>query len=967
MNTAAVRRIVWKECRSQFSLWVALVFGAFVLQATILATQGIHAQGLGFVAATATVLTACFGVASLGMLFAGETEEGTREWLQMLPVRPRILVGSKLAFAVVSIALFFAATWGTGMLATAVNGRPALDLFRADYSKVTVRFPSILGIAAWGLLYSIRCRRVFHVLLLAVVTEILVVILTADVIPEYLGDVFGFDRIGGGVFEVLYFGVTGCVLIAAIALAVRWARAGGGSGAATRRKRISADSSLSWGGARERTWLRLAAWAGRRGSPAARETAVLAWRELRGTAPFAAVWLAIGLFAAYVLPLIVWSAEMARLRPFQALYLVATPVVCGLQTCLGDQRQQMFRFLGERGASPARVWWVKQSAWLLAAIGLTLACIRWDEPVPQYRPHATFENSSLYLQAMSAVRVPGWTQLVGDRAAINPQDKALWRWFVPSLLLSLFAAGQCASFWIRRPILAFGLMVVAAPLLVGWHFLLVAMDVPLWLGSWPLTLTLLAATLGSMSAWLRGRDSWMLRFTRLGAIVLPVIAVLAAAAAHRAFAVPAPEFSPDVASELRARETTFDGYDAAWSDRWRRALAGFRWNGERILTWSIPPERRPAVRQSLLELARELPTDPGRLDPLLYSPDSGLIVPWVSEFLINPNPVNDDVVADASTEPLDELWQRYEAGLRITAYLSQVCQSSGQYQACLQARGPLLHAIRDWAARPDQSPELLQQAFDVLIQDLQAPLQPRAMVVNRYVFYSQLLEHRGRKWSAIRSMIQDQRGFNTNNLTLVGAAMPGFERQRTLRLLGHWTEELLSRPDGSMASMSLQPQQLIRWAATSGGMMDNFAAELHLGAFADLRQDPNTVDGALLELRAHETATALVVALQKHALVEGDFPESLGDAVPPEAVYLVIDPYTDAPFGYKPDGFPEEVQGEETVLAAGQPLLWSAGHTRGWILPPTRPPGGGSPFANNRYEAAEPARIMLINAGAGKW
>lgn len=102
MNPSAFGRIVWKECRAQCSLWVALLLGAVLLQAAyinmrvglVTPTQPWWAPGLQ--------LTACFMVASVALLFAGETEDGTGDWLLQLPVRPGVVIAAKLCFTVVA-------------------------------------------------------------------------------------------------------------------------------------------------------------------------------------------------------------------------------------------------------------------------------------------------------------------------------------------------------------------------------------------------------------------------------------------------------------------------------------------------------------------------------------------------------------------------------------------------------------------------------------------------------------------------------------------------------------------------------------------------------------------------------------------------------------------------------------------------------------------------------------------------
>src|SRR5687768_8125540 len=120
MNSSPFARLVWKEARAQFSLWAALIGGALLLQTLVSVAQSRHPAGAASV------------VATMALLFAGETEEGTRSLLQQLPIRPATLIGAKLTFALVALVLFFAAAWATGSAAAVLSGGSVVDLLRAD-------------------------------------------------------------------------------------------------------------------------------------------------------------------------------------------------------------------------------------------------------------------------------------------------------------------------------------------------------------------------------------------------------------------------------------------------------------------------------------------------------------------------------------------------------------------------------------------------------------------------------------------------------------------------------------------------------------------------------------------------------------------------------------------------------------------------------------------------------------------
>src|SRR5690606_2934636 len=99
---------------------------------------------------------------------------------------------------------------------------------------------------------------------------------------------------------------------------------------------------------RSRFWLRSITWAAGRTPLVARESAVLLWREVRSAVPFAIAWGLLGI-------LMVDLLMRGRNGPWNVLWICATPLVCGLFTCLGDNWRQTFRFLTDRGLSPAIV------------------------------------------------------------------------------------------------------------------------------------------------------------------------------------------------------------------------------------------------------------------------------------------------------------------------------------------------------------------------------------------------------------------------------------------------------------------------------------------------------------------------------------------------------------------------------------------------------------------------------------
>lgn len=919
MHSAHFLRLFWKDARSQLALWCALVAGAMLLQALIIGTAGgarNAGAALEVVGAVAFVLTACFTVACVGVLFAGEAEEGTREWLQQLPIRPWTLVSAKLSLALVSTALFLAATCLSGLAVAVLAGYTLEELLKADVSQYQ---KSLIGAFAWGLLFSLLLRRVTYVLLAAVAAEIITVAMTDNVVGPYLA----LDALNLQTLDSMrlwgYVAVTSIILLLDVILANRWARVGGTVAAIGPRRRLK-SLAIPGGERRARAWLNRVAWASRRGSPEARATAVLAWREARPLVPFAGVWIVLG-FVATDLPQLLGSSGHWRANsPFPILFLIATPVVCGLLTCLGDQRQQMYRFLGERGVAPARVWCVKQVVWLLAAVVLTLLFVRWDFDAAERLRQNTQSGVSLFMIFIRSLHVPG---APGDTAFDRPDDTALQLHFLWALGCSLFAAGQCASFWIRRPILGFGVMLIVAPVLVGWHFGLATLDVPFWIGSWPLTFALLAATLSSASAWLRGRDSWRLRLTRLAAVALPVGTVALAAAVHRAYSVPSPVFNWHLASAITTREIAISSPDPGWSTRWNVVLRNFPqtpYSGQLPLQYTGDAV---ATRERLLALGEELAAGrERRLDPLVLSPDRPVSVQAIATFLTELSHLDLEARRGAVVAgTLDEQRRGYEAGLRIASYLAEQSQSSGQWLDCMLARGVLLAAIRQWAQGPDQTPESLEQAAVILWRnDAQPSESMRDMSVNRHVFYTELLNRRGRKWNELAANPNSR--FAGIDASIAGAWLPWFERERANRVLGHVTNECLSGHNTMMDAFSQRGDTLRRWSASTSALPANILWEIYAQDLSGQFLAGSNQGHARRAGTQHE-ATEQIVSIQRYRLKHGEIPVSLsagyddGFEIPIPAAGLL----------YEPRGLPADLQlPDGRVIPAGQPLLLSPGH-----------------------------------------
>ena len=896
MFDLSIRRLIWKEYRAQRSLWIALAVGAVLLQSLALWMSG-STQGV-FPFVIAYVLSACFSAACAAVLFAGEDEEGTHPLLLQLPLQPRKAVVAKLSFGVVAVVTFVCVT----LLAAAVWTMITRSGLNAALSEdLSVYGKSIAGTFVWSVLFSLTLRRVLPAVVCTLVAEVITVGIVTNLWDQTLSEntrMFG-----------LYFGVVGIVAVIDVLLALRWA-AGAGE------LRWRAGSSKDWPAAqpRARWWLATAAWCARRGSPMTRELATLTWRELRGAVPFCIGW---GLLGVLLVDLL---GRLFPMMPQHIAFLAATPAVCGLMTCLGDQRRQTFRFLSDRGVSPQRVWFCKQAVWFTLAVCLFALFYAWDEAAASRFDDARTHGMRTFAGMLrSTVHIPA---LQGRSEYLSLDDVSLQWQFVLSILIGSFAVGQFASFWFRRTVLSAGVLLFSIPLLWAWHLMLVTGDVPLWIGrpltagmgTWPLTAALFAATLFGSGRWLIGNANWKGRLATAGVAVLGLIVSALSAADHRAHSIPVVDPGFDVQSvELASRQ-----YDAEWSRQWGELFAEMRPAGRpgTVLT----PDRFERIEQRLVPLADALAGPHGRLDMLRLS--SGDPVPLV---LIHSVLSQRGARLEAEGD-LAGAWDNYLGGLRVCRYLAGESASWSDWLGCVLSSDRLLADIREWSRLPDQVPALLREANAELSEAARDPLFARSMLMNRYILYRQLLEHEGPAWERLGEDSTLAGGPVDGSNPLWFAALPKFERTRLLRLIAIDTKVALEGPNALPVELT---QNLPRWRASMSVPLEFQHGPYDGPAYGRFPGTADAVNHMFQTHRAAVAGTAVVVALQADRLEQGAFPPTLADLDLRFDGVPSIDPSTGEMFHYQPEGFPQPVYlWPRAIVPAGQPLLWSGGPNR---------------------------------------
>lgn len=487
-----MRTLLWKEYREHRIIWLAMMvvnsgvlIGLSRLDETFIAPRGEKLLMLGPIAA---LLVWGYAMICGAMLLAGEREEGTLGFLDLLPVsRFRLwLVKALIGLLLVGVQILVL----YGCLATLhVSETPTL-LNGTDLSHPL--WPYLLGMLllgivgmAYGLFFSARGENALHTIGMAIIGQILAWIAAAflafAVEILWLLSIFWLaDRQGRGpLFEgpILVFIVFGALTLAAIAGSARiFCRTDQQRlPAAVRRMRARASVIASW--------LRLI-W--------------LCDRQMRK--------LALGVLAFSLGMGVLFLVTGPLLWPIVTLFL---GVLCGVTVFSDEQASGCFRFLGEQRLPMGRIWIIKTGmrfALLLLASFLIL--------LPSLLV-AIYNNADNHSGEQRLLVVIVQTLHLSLIVEVVPLASYLLLW-----LLYGFGAGQLCGLLSRKSIVAAMIaLMVSASLAVVWVPSLAGIGLNLWQIAGP-PLILLATAAFLIPAWAADRlASWRTYLRITGAAV----------------------------------------------------------------------------------------------------------------------------------------------------------------------------------------------------------------------------------------------------------------------------------------------------------------------------------------------------------------------------------------------------------------------------------------------------------------
>ncbi|MCA9077365.1 MAG: ABC transporter permease [Planctomycetaceae bacterium] len=909
----SVKRLIWKEFRAQWQVWVALLIGALLLQLLHVTPGSMFARMGEFPFMVALVLTFCFAATCGALLFAGEREESTFGLLRSMPLSTTRLASVKLLFAVGSVVLFGIGSACLSALVAAIHPNPSSFGNRITFEELFKGYlPGILGCLLWSMFYSLLLSRVMVVIVCAVVTEFAVTGLITNPLTDYTLTHIAV-RLG---FYVM-------LAVVDLWLMGRWWRNepvslpwAGRSTRASRRDGRSFDVSL-----------RVVRWASARHTLGMRTFAVLIWRELRAAVPFVFCWSLLGL-------LMVDVAVRFDLFPGNFVYLLATPVVCGLMTCLGDQRQQTYRFLGERGLSGPSVWLSKHVVWLSVAVGLVVMFGFYDEVfgrrIPEYPRRGAERSVASVIDKLSSAQQK-FFHLDPQAASYLAVASVFW------LGMLFYAVGHLCSLWLRRAVVAVAAAGVVAAMLLFWMAISLQFDVPLLISVGPLVVAGFVGTLTTMGGWLQGDTSWSRLCKQAAWIVLPTIIAISGALGYRMTQIP----EVDPGFDWRAWENR-PVASPVWMSEWETALMQLSTRSDhlRILRdgvdeidvaedfggweeWeSTAPRRTEVVTKSFEELREDVMSASTTLEQLL---DARTLPPpvlmYASNESISPNlSTLQAAIVLQERGYLEDAFQVLRTSLRVSTFTNPSMPTHEAWLVTFVKQQQILAFIRRWANDEQQTVEQLDEAVAWFDKHAGETIVPTDGLRNQYVYYRKLLSQQGPQW--------ENQIHNTSAPYAFSSPMYGVERQRMLRLLNVVTRYHLERQLSNPFSTDVTPQQIDRWGASA----TMFDPRLH-----DFVQGYGGVERAVEHhqqlvdaIHAAHQATQLIMRLQAYRMREGHFPERL-DQLPGDRVNsLMLDPLGGQPFGYSPVGIQlSDEESQKYQLASGQPVLYSTG----WQLP----------------------------------
>lgn len=513
LSPAPFNRLLWKEYRVQRSLWLAMLVLGLVPQLLFKMVISDQNGRVGAVWSMVFVLPFLFVIGSAAILFAGEREERTVDWLHNLAAPPLWTLLAKWSFLLMATAAL-AIILSVVALAL-VWTAPIADLpqDREDFAIRT--FWMFAGVLLWSVLGSLVSRRV--------ITSVPAMgfwwLMTLVVPLAWLLPLFGAGRSQSAIFKVqetlIWLSFMG-IAVANVVLGWRWCQGKYLDASILDRFNSQIKTSINRLRGQTATKPRVPARV-ETDSHWQREWQRLTWQE-RHREVYHRSLLYLGCSVGVMLGLlsVVYAAPlMSGVIPI----IVTLPLAMGILGFRYDGEGQPLRFLNNRGIESRMVWLAKHAVWLPRAIWIPLVVWLVSGIIEKLMPRYYVTPPGRELLDVGAWIIQ--TYPVG----------------VLAFIVLTYGCGHLAATLLSRVVLAAVVGVAASLLATLWLLVAITMHVPLWWSVGGLLLWIYAVGYWNAPHWQMERPL-IDRPIRLAGFVVPPLLLVAAWGAWRAYEIP---------------------------------------------------------------------------------------------------------------------------------------------------------------------------------------------------------------------------------------------------------------------------------------------------------------------------------------------------------------------------------------------------------------------------------------------
>lgn len=926
-------RLVWKEYRSQRNLWLALLTFVALLGLLFLMVLDKPHREIGSVMAVVSLLTcAIASILSIMILFTGEEDNRTAQWLRHLPVKTSTLFFAKIfttftatllmavSCGVVVVLLHVAASlWETGDLqtfGTSIHLPPQSDLANMVVGATVLVLFSIV----WSLLG----RRVLPAMGWCAAT--------------FFGYTMFVSIVANGAGSLWSVPVIVSAVVACGMLMPRWHRGvgryGNGGSISSVVGRISLrlpTSTTSW-------WTAGLARAASK-SPLMRRTwAMLIWQQLRSAVPFVIIGILL------IVPTILLHVEW-RDSPATSFLLAFFTVECGLRTFRSDQKQLNSLFWAHKGVSPLTVWLSRHAVWFLVLLLLTAMLLVAESlafpDVERITKDSSFRGpgrfSVTYLLHLVSLPINGWSV----RGETYTGTGFVFT-FAAAWLCGGYAIGHLCAVWCRQPLMA---TCGALLLFVGFHIwltYLLVMDVTPWLAAIPLIISLMAAAVWTRRQWSDRQWSWKIGLQRTLLVGLPILSLWPLYVVGRVF-VPnvrlwsvfnvadGNTYPLNVERMEKDVVTQLSPSPPEWQDAWARVYQAT------AVYDTAPGALGYGVGRHGLELQTLQPHQIGNgvaaLDVILKSDREKLWLPIrhclpgdahfsgrVAGLLIQ------ESVRALKADDSETCVTRLIQAKQLLNYLGRRCLGYPQFVEAIVWMRIVDQAFHQAVADDRITREQLDRITKQLSQSNALPPYSHDMLANRLMFWYSMHNRRGPNWDRYTADLKKRKiniRHSDNGIVTNFLNSSWTERTRFLSILRAATAVEASASDNEAARIELR-----RMLSTQRNFLEYLAIELPTVVPVWHATDANP--NFIAAWNSHR-ATIVLIALQKYRRQHGEFPEELTGLDDLEALKPWLqDAGSHGSFSFAPKGFGRDFilhtssQSPRLAVNGNQPLLLSS-------------------------------------------